>query len=97
LASIYYADFVITDSFHGTAFSILFNKPFIVYGNKQRGNARLESLLGCFDLTNRYVDEHTTNYETLWKEAIDWQKVNHTLSVKRAEAFVFLQDNLNER
>jgi hypothetical protein len=97
LASIYYADFVITDSFHGTAFSILFNKPFIVYGNKQRGNARLESLLGCFDLTNRYVDEHTTNYKTLWKEAIDWQKVNHTLSVKRAEAFAFLQDNLNER
>ena len=31
------AKYVITDSFHGTAFSILFNKPFIAIGNELRG------------------------------------------------------------
>lgn len=44
------AKLVITDSFHGTVFSILFHKPFIVLGNKARGNSRIESLLKTFDL-----------------------------------------------
>lgn len=34
------ADFVLTDSFHGTAFAINFNKPFIAFGSKERGQAR---------------------------------------------------------
>ena len=37
------AEFVITDSFHACVFSILFEKPFIVYGNKNRGMARFNS------------------------------------------------------
>ena len=43
------AKFVITDSFHACVFSILFNKPFIVYGNKGRGMARFFSLLSIFN------------------------------------------------
>jgi exopolysaccharide biosynthesis predicted pyruvyltransferase EpsI len=39
------AKFVFTDSFHGAVFSILFNKPFVVFANESRGNARLDSLL----------------------------------------------------
>lgn len=44
LASFAQADFVVTDSFHGTVFSIIFNKPFVVLPNKGRGVARFESL-----------------------------------------------------
>lgn len=39
------AKFVITDSFHGTVFSILFEKPCIVIQNSSRGNDRFSSLL----------------------------------------------------
>lgn len=39
------AKFVITDSFHGTVFSILFEKPCIVIQNSSRGNDRFQSLL----------------------------------------------------
>ena len=35
---------VITDSFHGTVFSIIFNKPFISFVNKNRGKGRFDSL-----------------------------------------------------
>lgn len=38
------ADLVITDSYHGCVFSIIFNRPFIFLGNKGRGNSRIESL-----------------------------------------------------
>lgn len=38
------ADFVITDSYHGCVFSIIFNRPFIFLENEGRGNSRIESL-----------------------------------------------------
>ena len=45
LASFANAEFVVTDSFHGMVFSIIFEKPFLVIVNKERGAARFESLL----------------------------------------------------
>ncbi|WP_298906172.1 polysaccharide pyruvyl transferase family protein [uncultured Psychrobacter sp.] len=45
LASFANAEFVLTDSFHGMVFSIVFGKPFLVIVNKERGAARFESLL----------------------------------------------------
>lgn len=38
------ADLVITDSYHGCVFSIIFNRPFVFLGNERRGNSRIESL-----------------------------------------------------
>ena len=39
---------VVTDSYHGTVFSIIFNKPFVSFGNKRRGNGIFESLKKTF-------------------------------------------------
>ena len=50
------ADFVITDSFHGTVFSIIFNKPFISLVNVGRGASRFESLLDELELMQRLVE-----------------------------------------
>jgi hypothetical protein len=41
----YDAKYVITDSFHACVFSIIFGKPFVVYGNNERGFGRFRSLL----------------------------------------------------
>ena len=43
------ASFVVTDSFHGTVFSILFEKPFRCLTNKNRGNARFIDLLDKYE------------------------------------------------
>lgn len=40
----YDAEYVVTDSFHACAFAIIFNKPFTVCLNSERGSARFESL-----------------------------------------------------
>ena len=50
------AKLVITDSFHACVFSILFHKPFVVIGNKNRGYSRFESLLKRFGLENRLIE-----------------------------------------
>lgn len=70
------AEFVITDSFHGCAFSIIFNKPFIAIGNRQRGMARFTSLLKLFGLEDRLVADASEVTDELLKSRIDWVKVN---------------------
>lgn len=56
LASFANAKFVVTDSFHGMVFSIVFGKPFIVIANKERGAARFESLLKKFNASDKLID-----------------------------------------
>ena len=43
------ASYIITDSFHGTVFSIIFGKEFKCFYNKKRGAARFKSLLGLYN------------------------------------------------
>ena len=74
------AEFVVTDSFHGTCFAILFNKPFISLANKKRGEKRFVSLLKMFGLSDRLVydfDEVYKKKELL--SAIDYIPVNKTI------------------
>lgn len=55
LRGFYDAELVITDSFHACVFSIIFNKPFLVLGNKKRGVARIKSLLKLFALEDSLI------------------------------------------
>ncbi|MFL1404394.1 polysaccharide pyruvyl transferase family protein [Marinobacter sp. M1N3S26] len=90
------ADFVVTDSFHGTVFSILFNKPFIAVGNRTRGLSRFQSLLTRFGLLDRLV-EHADDITTEQLQAeIDWPRVNTVRRQQQALARQFLDDNLRE-
>jgi len=47
---------VLTDSFHGTIFSIIFRKPFITLSNKKRGSERFISLLKPINLIQRLFE-----------------------------------------
>lgn len=49
------ADFVITDSFHACVFSLIFHKPFVVLGNRERGMSRFETLLHTFNQEQRLL------------------------------------------
>lgn len=93
LRSFHDAEFVITDSFHACVFSILFKKPFIVYGNKSRGMARFSSLLKTFELEERLVTSPLEAKKIIDKP-IDWEKVYKILTKFRAKSMDFLQTNL---
>lgn len=69
------AKFVITDSFHACVFSLIFNKPFCVIGNKKRGFARFCSLLKIFKQEFRLI-EKTEDYR------INKQKIKECPNVK---------------
>lgn len=92
------AKFVVTDSFHGTVFSILYNIPFITIGNKDRGLPRLESLLNMFTLMDRLVLEiDEAKIDSLINKDIDWQRVNKKLEEERDKAKEFLTSSLSGR
>lgn len=64
------AEYVITNSFHATVFSILFKKKFIVIDNPQGGNDRINTLLGMVELAE-LPQESTFNGHSFRKVAND--------------------------
>jgi coenzyme F420-reducing hydrogenase beta subunit len=96
LASFHRASFVITDSFHGVVFSILFNRHFIAYGNPKRGMARFESLLRMFGLESRLVVNAAEADLSALLAPIDWAEVNDRLAGLRARSLDFLDSALQQ-
>jgi exopolysaccharide biosynthesis predicted pyruvyltransferase EpsI len=88
------AEFVITDSFHGTVFSIIFNKPFIAVGNKKRGMTRFISLLKMFNLENRLIEKADENLKAILNDKIDFAGINEILETKKTEAVTYLENAL---
>lgn len=86
------AKYVITDSFHGSVFSIIFNKPFVSIGNIARGMSRFKSLLEMFNLDNRLVSE---NDELKTITPPNWEAVNAILSEWQEKSINFLKTNLS--
>lgn len=87
------SDFVITDSFHGTVFSIIYNKPFAVYVNKVRGSTRFMALLEQFDLEKRIIQDKYS-ISRIINEQIDWMSVNKKVAVLAEFSKQFLENNL---
>ena len=80
------ADFIITNSFHGTAFSLIFEKQFLVFDNKIRG-IRISNLLATVGLENRMLDSATGEYPDA---AIDYTTVRAKFAsyVRRSKEFL---------
>ena len=83
LCNIKNASMVITDSYHGTVFSIIFRKPFIFLGNKRRGNARIESLFSLLNIDSK---------DTI---TLDWDIINKRINELREVSLSFF-DYLKE-
>lgn len=88
------AEFVITDSFHGTVFSILNNKPFISLVNRERGASRFESFLKKLGLEERLIYDFTEiNLDLLYAQP-NYAEVVPKLDRLRKESKDFLLKNL---
>ncbi len=86
LSYIKYADLVITDSFHGVVFSILFKKQFCMHKNDSGGNGRLYSLM---KLLNISLDMLQSN------KILDYKSLDNQLIYLRENAQNFLMKIMN--
>ena len=91
LRGFYDADFVITDSFHACAFSIIFRKPFLVFANESRGLTRFYSLLTPLGIDDRIITKDTNFYHL---KEIDFENVKLKLEQRISSSKSFLKKNL---
>lgn len=96
LALIQNSEFVVTDSFHGLCFSLIFEKNFFVVFDKEgwRGNTRFASLLSLLHLTNRIVYSVGDVAHALELSDIDYSVVNAILTRERDRSKKWLMDTV---
>ena len=95
LRCFYDAKFIITDSFHGCVFSLIFNKPFLAIGNSKRGMSRFVSLLNLFGQGNRLILNPTV--EKLNPDLLSLTVAeNNELKNLRSKAYHFLEASINK-
>lgn len=87
---IYNAKLVITDSFHGTVFSILMNVPFLTTDRVTINSlsSRIDTLLSTFELQERRL----SNIEEIDIFDIDWDKKDKILKEKKKESEEFFKN-----
>ena len=84
---------VLTNSFHGTVFSILLEKPFLAFPHSTR-NARLRDLLDKLGLLSHMTEtDRPENAVSVWEET-DWASVRALLAAEREFSRRFLAENI---
>ena len=83
-----HAQYVVTNSFHGLAFSINFKRPFFLGSSPKNwpAQSRKTNLLELVGLQHRVYTNFTKNFD----ETIDWNSVHALLDDKRKQAFDYL-------
>lgn len=83
------AEYIITDSFHGTVFSLIYHKNFTLFKNKYRGNIRLESLFRQMNL-KAYCNENSISFTV----TPNWDDVENRIKYWREIGNKFLVSGL---
>lgn len=92
LRGFYDAEFIVTDSYHACIFAIIFHKPFIVYGNQERGMARFKSLLSIFGQEDRLIySSNELDLDAITSELPE----TFVLDRIQKDGYKFLMDNLS--
>lgn len=87
------AKFVVTDSFHGMVFSIIFHKPFVVLVNGKRGAERFLNLLTLLNLDERLLTS-IDSLDGILEKNINWGIVDTRLNSLRKKSLDFLTSSL---
>lgn len=87
------AEMVVTDSFHGCVFSIIFRKPFLCIGNEDRGSARFDSLIETFGLQKNFIKD-TNNFDNQMDYSLP-KNIDEKISQMMELSFSFINNSLN--
>ena len=81
------AEAVVTNSFHGAAFSLIFKKEFYAEASNAEKSARITDLLALFDLSDRLLPNEKNR-------EIDWAKLNSQLVKEQDKSISWLKNSL---
>lgn len=88
--------FVLTRSFHGLVFSVLYNRQFAILAGKNNRSTRIQNLITKLGLEDRYFST-VSEFESRkpWKDVINYAPVNNRLDILRKESWNILKDLIN--
>lgn len=79
------AEFIVTNSFHATSFSVIFNRPFVTY-YKSHNISRIADLLNNIEMEQQ-LNPAVAGYK------FDWERINEKLKNMRSASYLFLKNN----
>lgn len=86
------AKFVITRSFHGMAFCLIYHRQFVVIGNKNGRSSRITNLLNKLNIGDRYFESfEELNRAKPWETMLDYNRIETSLQDLREKSFNFLE------
>lgn len=89
------AKYIVTSSFHGTVFSIIYNKPFFVnYCGTE--NKRVDNLLNVLNIKDRYINKPEDLTIEKINQKVDYQEINQNLSKEAARCEQYLKNTIEE-
>lgn len=89
------SEFIITDSFHGMCFSVIFEKQFVVLNNKRRGSTRFMEVLRKLNLEKRIFNspkELIDGFDAL--TSINYAEINKKIELEKQNGIKWIKDNI---
>lgn len=90
------AKYVITDSYHGSVFSLIYRRQFVVLTTKARGNDRLETLMQTTGINRLIADRDNLTEQALFATPIDYKEVAVAISNARHSGYEYLRAALEQ-
>jgi len=89
------SDFVITDSYHGTCFALIFEKDFIAFKNKNRGETRFDTLCDRLMISEYVIDDPADiSVDDVSELKVDYEKINKAKTKEKIRSQKWLENAL---
>lgn len=88
------SEFVITDSYHGTCFSMIFEKPFYSFVNRE--SERFETFKEFDELKDNIIDNNSIIYPDKIIKKLDYTNINKKIVEMREKSIKYIQDNIRK-
>lgn len=89
---VHHAKIVCTDSFHGSVFSLLFHRPFVIF-NRQDSyvdmSSRFETLENFSQVQAHRIDDDEFSWDAVWN--MNWKRFETELATRRADSRAWLE------
>lgn len=99
LSLIEHADYVITDSFHGSVLSVIFHRQFITFGvdsidTAYSKNARAKDMLKTCGLEDRFFFGNRKNWLEILEMSVNYEEVDRKISAASKSSIAYLKNSL---
>ena len=90
------AEYVVTDSFHGTCFSLIYNKQFLTIYNKERGLSRFKTLEQLFNINSQFVAKFTNENDVIniINNKIDYKYIKYRINEEKQASIQWLKNSI---